>query len=195
MTPLSQAPLIFAFAKKIYAALQSLPVLFISAATSLTLTQIFDQLIADTPLKDLVLPILVGGVCFFLYFITFLLDFASGVRASKKEALDKKNYFLSDKGWSSIWKISAVTVIVLGCTSFAILSALAGWSALHMIFMMIAGAVSIMATSFDIFSIGENYERSTGKKARIFIWLGETGESLGHLLKEQIYNRIKKLGS
>lgn len=177
MTPLDQAPAALLFAKKIFT-FQSGALIVMAAPGSVTLTGLFSAIIADTPLKDLVLPLVVGGVCLAFYFIVFLIDFFSGVKASKVEAENEKGYFQSGKAWSSIYKIFVVFLIVIWASFFSVLSAIAAIPGLPTFFMMASATVAIMATLFDCHSIGENQKRITGKKARIFEWLEGKGNAI-----------------
>lgn len=158
---------------------------------SLSLKELLAAVIADTSVKDLVLPLLLAAVSLILYFLVFILDFISGVKASKFEAVDKNNFFSSSKGWSSIWKLSAVFLLVTWSSFFSILAALGDLAYLADFFMLAAGGISIMATLLDIFSIGENQKRLTGKKAKFFEWL----EGLMKLINEGFINKIRKLFS
>lgn len=186
MIPLKQAPAIFEFAKKIFT-FHDGTLLLLAAPGSLSLAGLLDALIAETPVKDLILPLLVAAICLSLYFITFLLDFASGIKAARHEAIDKKNYFTSAKGWSSIWKISIVSILVLWASFFSVLSAIAQLPFLPTFFMITSGTVAIMATLLDIYSIGENQKRLTGKKAKIFDWL----ENITTVINEGVTQRLK----
>ena len=187
MNLLKQPPAIFDFTRKIFS-FQDGALLLLAAPGSLSLTKLLDVLVAETPLKDLVLPLIVVAICLSLYFIVFLLDFASGVKASRHEAVDKKNYFTSAKGWSSIWKISIVSILVLWSGFFSILAALAGIVFLPSFFMITSATIAIMATLLDIYSIGENQKRLTGRKARIFDWL----EQVKDAVSEGFLGRIKR---
>ena len=194
MTPLENAPNIFLFAKKIFS-FKNGALIVMAAPGSLTITGIFEALIADTPIKDIVLPLLVGGLCLVLYFIIFLIDFKSGTEASKMEAArdadhpKDKSYFESGKAWSSIFKIAVVFLLVIWSSIFSAIFAIAHVPALPTFFMLASGTVAIMATLFDCYSIGENQKRITGKKARFFIWLEEKGD----LINEGFTKKIKNL--
>ena len=186
MTPLDQAPTVILFAKKIFT-FQNGALIVMAAPGSITLAGIFDVLMKDTPIKDVVLPLLVGSLCLVLYFIIFLLDFRSGVRASKVQAARAKadnempedqHFFESGKAWSSIYKITVVFLIVMWSSIFSAIFAIAGLPVLPTFFMLAAGTVAIMATLFDCYSIGENQKKITGKKSRIFIWLEEKGNQI-----------------
>ena len=83
------------------------------------------------------------------------MDFISGVKASRLEALDKANYFSSAKGWSSIWKIT-VSILVTWSWFFSILADVGNLPYLPGFFMLSSSTIAIMAILLDIYSIGEN---------------------------------------
>src|SRR5690606_5636108 len=135
-----------------------------------------------TPVKALVLPLMVVAVSLSLYLVVFLLDFISGVKASRHEAVDKNNYFSSSKGWSSIWKIATVSILVTWSGFFSMLAALGSLPYLPGFFMLSSGTIATMATLLDIYSIGENQQRLTGKKARIFEWLENVRKLINNVI-------------
>lgn len=185
MIPLYHTPALLSFARKIFSP-ENAALLFLAAPGSMSLTGLLDILVDDTPLKALILPLLVAAVCLSLYFVVFMLDFVSGVKASRHEAVDKQDYFSSAKGWSSIWKIATVSILVIWSSFFSMLAALAGMPYLPGFFMITAATIAIMASLLDVYSIGENQKRLTGKKARIFEWLEQLRNSINKGLLERI---------
>ena len=161
--------------------------LIMSAPGSISLTAVLEALIADTPVKAIILPLMVVAVSLSLYFVVFLLDFISGVKASRHEAVDKNNYFSSSKGWSSIWKIATVSILVTWSGFFSMLAALGSLPYLPGFFMLSSGTIAIMATLLDIYSIGENQQRLTGKKAKSFEWL----ENIRKLIHDLIVKKME----
>ena len=55
--------------------------------------------------------------------------------------------------------------------------------------MLSSATIAIMATLLDIYSIGENQKRLTGKKARIFEWL----ENVRKLINNVVVRKFEKL--
>ena len=100
-----------AYFRKIFST-RNTSLFLLAAPVSGSLKGLLNILVEDTSLKGLLLPLLVAAVSLSLYFVVFLLDFISGVRASRHEAADKNNYFSSARGWSSMWKIATVSVLV-----------------------------------------------------------------------------------
>ena len=154
---------------------------------SFSLRELLNTVIADTPAKALVLPLMLAVACLLLYFLVFILDFLSGIKASRFEAADKNDFFRSSKGWSSIWKLSAVFLLVTWSSFFSMLAAIGNMNYLSGFFMLSAGGITIMATLLDIYSIGENQKRLSGKKSRIFTWLDE----ITSLINQGILARLK----
>ena len=188
MTQVTKYPKFVLFARKLIV-FRDGALVFIAAPGSISLTGILDAVIENTSIKALVLPLLVAAVSLFLYFITFLLDLISGIKASSSEAKPGETYFTSIKGWNSIWKISVVVILVIGSSFFSMLSALAGINYLANFFLFVVGIVATMAILLDIYSIGENQKRISGHKSRIFVWL----DQITNLINELITNRIKNL--
>ena len=184
---LTQPTTIISFARKLFSA-ENVSFLVLATPGSLSLGGLFHLLIEETPIKALLLPLLVTAVSLSLYYVVFWLDFISGVKASRHEAEDKENYFSSAKGWSSMWKLATVSVLVTWSSFFAMLAAIANFTWLSSFFMLSAGTIAIMASLLDIYSIGENQKRLTGKKARIFEWF----ESLMNLINEGVMGRLKR---
>ena len=184
---ITQPSTIISFARKLFS-LENLSYLFLATPGSISLTSLLDALIEDTALKALMLPLVVTFVSLSLYFIIFFLDFISGVKASRYEAEDKENYFSSAKGWSSMWKLATVSVLVTWSSFFSMLAAIANFTWLSTFFMTSSGTIAIMASLLDIYSIGENQKRLTGKKAKIFEWF----ESLMNLINEGVMGRLKR---
>ena len=175
------------YLKKIFS-VRNAGYLLVAAPGSMSLQKLMDILIADTPLKMLVLPLIVAAVSLSLYFVVFWMDFLSGIKASRHEAVDKTNYFSSSKGWSSMWKIATVSVLVTWSSFFSMLAALGKMQFLASFFMLSAGTIAIMATLLDVYSIGENQKRLTGKKARIFEWF----ESLMNVIHHGVLGRLER---
>ena len=183
-----QTTTIISFARKLFS-LENLFYWFLAAPGSISLTKMLDALIEETPVKALFLPLMVTFVSLSLYFIIFALDFLSGVKASRHEAADKENFFSSAKGWSSMWKIATVTVLVTWSSFFSMLAAIGEMKFLSGFFLLSAGTIAIMATLLDVYSIGENQKRLTGKKAKIFEWL----ENLMRVINEGVFKKLAKL--
>ena len=186
MITLTNTATILAFGKKIFS-VHNVSLLIMAAPGSVSLTALLDALLQDTPIKALVLPLIVAAVCLVMYFSVFLLDFASGLKASRYESADKENYFSSAKGWSSIWKIATVSILVTWSSFFSMLAALGSLPYLPDFFMLASGTIAIMATLLDIYSIGENQQRLTGKKAKIFEWL----ENIRKVINEVVVRKVK----
>ena len=71
---------------------------------------------------------------------------------------------------------------------FGVSQIMAGMEYLSGFFMLSSGTIAIMATLLDIYSIGENQQRLTGRKARIFEWF----EELMKLINEGVMGRLRR---
>ena len=184
---ISQPTTIIVFARKLFSP-ENFFYWFVAAPGSFSLTRMLDALVEETPIKALFLPLVVTFVSLSLYFIIFGLDFFSGIKASRHEAADKKHYFSSAKGWSSMWKLATVSVLVTWSSFFSMLAAIGNFTWLSSFFMISSGSIAIMASLLDIYSIGENQKRLTGRKSRIFEWL----EDLMKGFNEGVLGRLKR---
>ncbi len=90
MTQVPQYSKISRYSRKLL--LRNTPFLIIAIPGSVSITGLLSLFLESTPPKALVLPILVAAVCLSLYFITFILDLISGLKASRNEAVDKSNW-------------------------------------------------------------------------------------------------------
>ena len=82
---ITQPITILAFGKKIFSA-QNASLLVMAAPGSISLNALLEALVANTPIKALVLPLLVAAISLSLYVVVFLQEFISGVKASRHEA-------------------------------------------------------------------------------------------------------------
>lgn len=161
----------------------------ISAPTSVGWYALFSEVIGDTPMKDLLLPILVAFATLALYWIVYALDLFTGIKAARKEgeAVGNPNWFKSNKGWSSIIKMFIITIMVTWLAFFSILAAIGKFPYLPTGFLLMSAGIGILGTMMDLHSIGENQKRLTGKKSEIFTWL----EKLNEVIKEGIIVRTQ----
>ena len=187
MTPLDQTASIFLFAKKLFGfkngalAVMALP-------GSYGITTLLKAVLQDAPIKAIVMPFLLAAFLFLVYGLVFLMDLKSGLQASKQESKGTEGrWFHSGKAWSSLFKMFVVFTIVLVPAFFSAFCALYGLDYAPWVFMIGEGVLGFMAILYDLYSIGENQERITGKKPRISIFI----EKIGALIETEIFERIK----
>lgn len=160
----------------------------ISALPSIGLSEAFDALLGDTPLKSILLPLAVSIVAIFSYGLMFLIDFLYGLYTARQLAGRGKEFFVSAKAYSSIFKGLAVVCLIFILTLFSMICALAAWDWTSKGLATFAALIGIMGAAFDFASIGENNAKlNDGKQHKIFIWL----RSITELIEDEIMLRIK----
>lgn len=185
MTHLNQAFTILCFGKKFFT-LEGLALAIISAPGSITMTKLFDALIEDVPLKDIMLPLLIAFTLILFYNIVFGFDFWSGLKAAKKEAKGKK-YFISGKAYSSMFKYFVVISIIFMLSILAILTGIANVPYVPTFFIVSSGIIGLMASFFEIKSIGENIEKMNKKQYPFF----EFVDGLMVIFKDGVRSKLR----
>ena len=192
MTPLDQVSTIGAFAKKLFT-YENGALFLVAAIPSDLFTRFFAIVFADVPMKTIWMPFFVAAVSLFCYGIVFVLDFKTGINASKREAIRRNEIFhpSSTKLWSSFWKIFVVYVLICFQIPFALVFGAMGWDSIHTIFLFIMILFSIAASLADAISIGENHKRSYGKKPPIFEFIERVSSAFNDGIIQKIGNLFK----
>jgi hypothetical protein len=190
MTPLNQVTNIVAFAKKIFT-YENGALLFLAAIPSEIFTRIFTIIFDGVPLKTIWMPFVVASVALGSYFIVFMVDFATGINASRREINRDGLKFRPSSGklWSSFWKLFVINVLICFQIPFALVFGAMGLETIHTIFLFVMILLSIAASLFDMISIGENYKRSYDKKPKVF----ELIERVSSAVNEGIIQKVKNL--
>jgi hypothetical protein len=190
MTPLNQVTNIVAFAKKIFT-YENGALLFLAAIPSDLFTRIFTIIFEGVPLKTIWMPFVVASVSLGSYFIVFMIDFATGINASRREINRDGIKFSPSSGklWSSFWKLFVINVLICFQIPFALVFGAMGLDTIHTIFLFVMILLSIAASLFDMISIGENYKRSYDKKPKVF----ELIERVSSAVNEGIIQKVKNL--
>lgn len=136
--------------------------------------------------KDMFMPLIISSICFIIFIMVYIIDTISGIAASKKESKDGK-YIKSGLLWSSIWKVVGISVINIFLLSFTYMFLLLDYNALHYVFLGLVPMFMLLATSYEIHSIGENIERMYGKKPHYFNFI----EKLAEVLEKNIFNKLR----
>lgn len=152
------------------------------------LTKITEILFKDIPLKDLYIPFIIAGISFLFFLLVFTADFFSGIAASQREN-QEGNFIKSKLLWSSVWKIVGISVINLFLLIFTLIFLVMELSVLHYTFVVMIPMFMLMATAYEIHSIGENIERMYGKKPKYFNFI----ERLAKTIENNIINKLKNI--
>lgn len=162
--------------------------MILSTPVSYFLTKMINNLFENVPLKMFHVPIFSSSVIFFVFFLFYIMDFFTGISASKKIEKDKFK-ISSDKLWRSFWKlygyITLLTLLNVFCITFAVI----GNTFLYTLFLYLIIFIGFMFSMYEFHSIGENWEILYGKKHRIFNFF----EKLTAIVEEGVINKIKKL--
>ena len=190
MTPLHQVTDIVVFAKKIFT-YENGALLFLAALPSDLFMTVFNIIFEGIPMKTIWMPFVVAAVALGSYFIVFMIDFTTGLTASKKEVnrAGEKFHPSSGKLWSSFWKLFVINVLICFQIPFALVFGAMGLDTIHTIFLFVMILLSIAASLFDMISIGENYKRSYGKKPKVFDLI----EKVSAAVNEGIIQKVKNL--
>lgn len=129
-------------------------------------------------------------ICFLLFTFVFIIDFITGINASKKEALlsKKDNYISSGRLWSSFWKLAVFFVISFPLFSFISIFYLLEMNFIYYLLLSIAVIFMMLATFVEIFSIGENLKRIYGKKPDYFVYFDMMSKALERLFTKKLNN-------
>lgn len=155
--------------------------------------KIFTLIFENVTEKDIVMPIVLFGVCLIAFTLVTIYDFFTGLSASKKEHIDEKGhskgYIKSDKLWSSIWKTQGVIMIATLITLFSYVFRAIEMDTLAGFFVAGIPIFFIVVILFEIRSIGENHLRRYGKKPDHFQFL----DDVAHAVKTGIIDKIGRL--
>lgn len=146
-----------------------------STALSLGLTPYLNSLLVDTDMKNIILPVMVFIIGSTLFFLHCLLDFLTGIYASKvlneRKAVPDKSYIKSYKLWSTLWKMIGVNLFcsVLCIISVGLEIVDAGY--FYYFFMYAQTAVWLLACGFEFHSVGENIGKYNDSVSPIFSFI------------------------
>lgn len=138
-----------------------------------------NELLRGTDTKNLVLPIVIYIIGFFIYHIFSLIDLITGLMNAKYQNSilpnPEKSYIKNYKLWFSIWKNLGITVFAFMVMMMCMLTEIIkgdsdGFIEQSMYTASIWFLVTtwLMASAFEFHSIGENIERRTGSKPMFF---------------------------
>jgi len=159
----------------------------------------FNELLKGTDTKNLVLPIFIYILGFFIYHAFSLIDLITGLMNAKYQnsilADPKKSYIQNYKLWFSIWKNLGITAFAFMVMCICLLTEVikgdsdgfVGYS-MYTISIWVLVTTWLMASAFEFHSIGENIERRTGSKPRFFI----LGDKIINIAEKKIILKAKK---
>lgn len=144
--------------------------LLTSLAGSVTVQYLVTELMKNVTLKDILVPILISffGVLLFLFFS--LIDLITGLQAARYLSKTKIGYVKSHKLYRTLWKVLGVSLLIILFTGLSLIIKIAeldvfNFYKLSLCFLIV---IILLASGFEFHSIGENIEKRTGKKPRMF---------------------------
>lgn len=172
-------------------------------STVITLTFYFNELLLGTSVKKLVLPIMIYLIGFVIYHMLSLVDLITGLMNAKYQnsiaVNPDKNYIKPYRLWFTVWKNLGVSILNLLLMFLCFLAEIIQsshpdddfvstiGSGLYMTLIWIFVTSWGMASLFDFISIGQNIERRTGIKYRIFI----LAEKITNIAQKRIILKAK----
>ena len=167
--------------------------LILSSGVSVGITYYLEKLLEGTEPKNIILPILVamGGFVFFFLFV--LLDFITGIYASKRanqlSEKPKKNIIKSYKLYRTLWKVLGVVLLNSLICALTIFSEMIQSNYFYVFALWSQVTIWVMACGFEFHSIGENIEKFSGNKPEIFLFL----DKIIDRLQVSIFKKIDSL--
>lgn len=157
---------IFTFNKGSGVILSSFLSLFITISTN----EMFNAVLKNTDVKNLIVPIFVEVGGFTLYFLFNIADFGAGIwfAISHAKKYNLKNFFKNDKLYRTLWKMLGVLLLTILIMFIAILSEIIGAYYAYKFFIFALALVLTLASLYEFRSIGKNIEKRTGSKPEIF---------------------------
>ena len=163
--------------------------MLLSLPLSFGVVEAFQSLFKNVQMYNLVLPIASITACVGVYGLFWVVDFLTGLAASRFEQKNDPDWVKSDKLYSSFGKIGGVLlldtlliVIIIFLTVIAFEKSAFG-------LLLISVSINILAILFEFQSIGENIKRRTNSKPRYFTFF----DKLTNLLEEIILKKFKSI--
>lgn len=167
--------------------LELLPAL-LSVPLAISTPNIFKVIFEGTEHRDLYVIASVFFVCFMLFCFVFIVDFITGVKASKfiAKKQNRKSYVTSKRLWSSFWKVAAFFVISFPLFVFVFVFLILEMNTIKYILLSISVLFMMLATFVEIYSIGENLEKIYGNKPKYFAYFDKISNALESLFNKKI---------
>lgn len=143
---------------------------FISLFMTISTNGIFEAVLKNTDIKNIIVPIFVEIAGFTLYFLFNIADFGAGIwfAISHAKKYNLKVFFESEKLYKTLWKMLGVLLLTILIMFIAILSEIIGASYAYKFFIFALTLVLTLASLYEFRSIGKNIEKRTGSKPEIF---------------------------
>lgn len=151
------------------------------------LTKHFGENLSET---DFTTTLIIQGIGFCFFSFMVILNFMTGVQASRYENHRKekpeKNFIKTSKLWFTLWKVLAIMALMLTVACFSLVFSYRGFNGFYFTLTWFNVSFWILAISYEFYSVGENLERRHGRKPGMFlIW-----DKILHRFEERILKKV-----
>lgn len=175
----------------------------LSGMLSVPFTISLNRLFEGVDYKHISILIVSQGIFLIIYSVFNTLDLLSGLRAARHKCELEKGrpvsfheYWDKDKFLSTIWKYLAVIALTTIVIILACISEIIGMSYIYYAFLWFHLVLWLMANGYEFSSIGDNIQKRTGKKPRIFSWfeiiLDKFSKKAIDKIDESSFNKIDR---
>lgn len=159
----------------------------LAAPFGIGFTEAFKGLFKNVSVKELHTPLFASCVVLMLFLLFFVMDFFTGLAASRKES-ESKDFIQSAKLWRSFWKLYGFTTLLIFFAAFCIVCAVIENEFLYNFFLYSILTIGFMFSMFEFHSIGENWARMYGRKHRIFLFFDKITKTVETRIIDKINN-------
>lgn len=159
----------------------------LSIPFGLSITKLISNLFENVTTRDIALPIFSSAIVFMLFLLFFIMDFFTGISASRKEA-GGKDFIESGRLWRSFWKLYGYITLLFFMVGFSIAFAVIGSTFFYDFFVYSIMTIGFMFSMFEFHSIGENWERIYGSKHKIFLFFDKITKAVETKIIDKINN-------
>lgn len=164
--------------------------LFITALPfGLTITEIVQNLFKNVTARELHLPLFSSAIVLMLFMLFYIMDFFTGLAASRKEAQGKE-FIQSAKLWRSFWKLYGYVTLLVFLTGFCITFAVMENNFFYHFFLYAIMVIGFMFSMFEFHSIGENWARIYGSKHKMFLFFDKVTKTVETKIIDKINNAL-----
>lgn len=160
----------------------------ISVPFSVSIFEGLKLIFKDVKNESIVMPILATTILLMIYFVFFMVDFATGMIASKYESKNNPDWVKSSKLYNSIGKIAGVLLVDI--IFLVIILFLVGlkYETISQWILVILVLINVLAILYEYHSIGENWKRRTGVLPPLFAFF----DRITTLIEDKIIGKIDK---
>ena len=163
--------------------------LFMSAPVTFGFTEMLNILLKNMEPINVLIPILAISICTIVFSLCFLVDFAFGIVASKHESKGEKGWFKSDMAYNSIGKFLGFLLVNFIISILVLALMVVGLKTFSNGVLIILVLINLVMCLFEIHSIGENIERRTEKKPKMFHFFDKVSD----LIEVKVIDKISNL--